>query len=109
MVLQNLDAVSSKANDFFRNSEWGPEAAEAMCKEVCDFPVARNNMTLGDLFDRTPKDLISKVMLEEKLFDTWFSDRVVLLGDGSPIFILLNVQLHYEIRLPITDPLSFVC
>ncbi|KAG0316570.1 hypothetical protein BG000_004820, partial [Podila horticola] len=37
---------------------------------VCDFPVARNNMTLGDLFDRTPKDLISKVMLEEKLFDT---------------------------------------
>ncbi|KAF9306162.1 hypothetical protein BGZ74_007364 [Mortierella antarctica] len=82
MVLENLNEVSSKANDFFRNSEWGPEAAEAMCKEVSDFPVARNNMTLGDLFDRTPKDMISKVMLEEKLFDTWSGGRIVLLGDA---------------------------
>ncbi|KAG0040747.1 hypothetical protein BGZ82_010565 [Podila clonocystis] len=81
-AVKNLNEVSSKANDFFRNSEWGPEAAEAMCKEVRDFPVARNNMTLGDLFDRTPKDLISKVMLEEKLFDTWYGDRIVLLGDA---------------------------
>ncbi|KAF9337587.1 hypothetical protein BG006_003982 [Podila minutissima] len=61
---------------------WGPEAAEAMCKEVSDFPVARNNMTLGDLFNRTPKDMISKVMLEEKLFDTWHGNRIVLLGDA---------------------------
>jgi len=84
--LQNLDEISSKANDSFRNSEWGPEAAEAMCKDVRDFPVARNNMTMGDLIDKTPKDLISKVMLEEKLFDTWHGDRIVLLGDGNFFF-----------------------
>ncbi|KAF9389562.1 hypothetical protein CPB97_011099 [Podila verticillata] len=83
MMIQNLDAVSSKANDSFRNSEWGPEAAEAMCKDVREFPVARNSMTMGDLIDKTPKDLISKVMLEEKLFDTWHGDRIVLLGDGA--------------------------
>ncbi|KAG0330709.1 hypothetical protein BG000_011555 [Podila horticola] len=32
-----LDKESAKNNDSFRNSEWGPEAAEAMCKEVRDF------------------------------------------------------------------------
>ncbi|KAF8950602.1 hypothetical protein BGZ52_002009, partial [Haplosporangium bisporale] len=30
----HLNKDSSKLNDSFRNSEWGPEAAETMCKEV---------------------------------------------------------------------------
>ncbi|ORY96055.1 hypothetical protein BCR41DRAFT_402155 [Lobosporangium transversale] len=74
---------SSKSHDSFRNSEWGPEAAIAMCKEVQDFPVPggkNNDMTIGDLIDSTP--LISKVMLEEKVFDTWYSERTVLVGDA---------------------------
>ncbi|KAF9290957.1 hypothetical protein BGZ68_005544 [Mortierella alpina] len=82
MVLQHLDEVSSKESDTFRNTEWGPEAAETMCKQVRDFPVPRNGMTLGDLIDNTPKEYISKVMLEEKLFDTWYGGRMVLLGDA---------------------------
>ncbi|KAF9359645.1 hypothetical protein BGX34_008226 [Mortierella sp. NVP85] len=83
MVLQHLDEESSKESDTFRNTEWGPEAAEAMCKQIRDFPVPRNNMTLGDLIDNTPKELISKVMLEEKLFDTWYDGRIALIGDGA--------------------------
>ncbi|KAF9951602.1 hypothetical protein BGZ72_006916 [Mortierella alpina] len=82
MVLQHLDEVSSKESDTFRNTEWGPEAAETMCKQVRDFPVPRNGMTLGDLIDNTPKEYISKVMLEEKLFDTWYGGRMVLMGDA---------------------------
>ncbi|KAG0079816.1 hypothetical protein BGZ93_008401 [Podila epicladia] len=86
MVVQQLDKESSKENDFFRNSEWGPEAAEAMCKEVRHFKVPSGRedkeLTLGDLIDLSPKDLISKVMLEEKVFDTWFGGRTVLLGDS---------------------------
>lgn len=56
-----------------------------MCKEVRDFPVPGGNgqLVLGDLIDRTPKEYISKVMLEEKLFDTWYGGRTVLLGDGK--------------------------
>ncbi|KAG0359845.1 hypothetical protein BG005_011975 [Podila minutissima] len=77
---------SSKDHDSFRNSEWGPEQAEAMCKEVRHFkvPIGKEGaiVTMGDLIDKTPKDLISKVMLEEKLFETWFEGRVVLLGDA---------------------------
>ncbi|KAF9957023.1 hypothetical protein BGZ65_002285, partial [Modicella reniformis] len=83
MVLQHLDEESSKESDTFRNTEWGPEAAEAMCKQVKDLPVPRNNMTLGDLIENTPKELISKVMLEEKLFDTWYGGRIALIGDGA--------------------------
>ncbi|KAG0069260.1 hypothetical protein BGZ92_004709, partial [Podila epicladia] len=77
---------SSKEHDSFRNSEWGPERAEAMCKTVRHFkvPIGKEGaaVTMGDLIDKTPKDLISKVMLEEKLFETWFGGRVVLLGDA---------------------------
>lgn len=83
--MHHLDAKSSKMNDSFRNSEWGPEAAEQMCKEVRDFPIpggTNNSLTLGDLIDKTPQHLISKVMLEEKVFETWFHGRTVLLGDG---------------------------
>lgn len=40
-------------------------------------------MALGDLMDLTPKELMSKVMLEEKVFETWYSGRTVLLGDGK--------------------------
>ncbi|KAF8928771.1 hypothetical protein BGZ47_001445 [Haplosporangium gracile] len=79
----------SRENDTFKNSEWGPEAAQAMCNEVRNFPIVTGGdkqLTLGDLFDWTPKELISKVMLEEKVFQTWSHGRTVLLGDACHKF-----------------------
>ncbi|KAG0337102.1 hypothetical protein BG000_005832 [Podila horticola] len=74
MVIHFLDKDSSKRNDSFRNSEWGPEAAEALAREVRPFKVAGGKdgkvLTLGDYIDRTPTHLMSKVMLEEFVFDT---------------------------------------
>ncbi|KAG9071617.1 hypothetical protein KI688_005830 [Linnemannia hyalina] len=66
------------------NAEWGAYPAQVMCDETKDFPVpvGDGKMTLGDIYDLTPKEIISKVMLEEKVFDTWHSGRVVLLGDA---------------------------
>ncbi|KAG0007377.1 hypothetical protein BGZ80_004727 [Entomortierella chlamydospora] len=81
MLLQFLDQETSKTNSNFRSSEWGPEAADAMCNEVRDYSVARG-MKMGDLIDATPKEVICKVMLEEKLFETWNYGRTVLLGDA---------------------------
>ncbi|KAF9387184.1 hypothetical protein CPB97_002856 [Podila verticillata] len=85
-VIQFLNKNSSKHNDSFRNSEWGPEAAEVICKEVRHFKVPGGKdghvITIGELIDKTPKNLISKVMLEEKLFDTWYGGRTVLIGDA---------------------------
>ena len=72
-------------NDAFRCSEWGQEAAQAMCEDVKDFPIISGHgktFTLQDMIDRTPKELISKVMLEEKVFKTWHHCRTVLIGDG---------------------------
>ncbi|KAF9087353.1 hypothetical protein BGX23_008188 [Mortierella sp. AD031] len=89
MVVHHLDKVSSKAaeDERFRNSEnseWGPIAAQSMCDDTRGFTIPGGNgtLTLGDLYDRTPKNLISKVMLEEKVFETWYSGRVALLGDA---------------------------
>ncbi|KAG9062245.1 hypothetical protein KI688_006577 [Linnemannia hyalina] len=86
LCIQFLDSESSKDNDAFKNSEWGPEAAQAMCNEVKDFPIVsggEKQLTLGDLFNWSSKDLISKVMLEEKIFKTWGHCRTVLMGDGG--------------------------
>ncbi|KAG0017037.1 hypothetical protein BGZ81_010938 [Podila clonocystis] len=76
-VIQHLDKSAAKDNDAFRNSEWGPEASEAMCKEIghLRIPGGNGNLTLKDIFDRTPKSLISKVMLEDMVFDTWYDRR----------------------------------
>ncbi|KAF9912938.1 hypothetical protein EC991_007552 [Linnemannia zychae] len=38
--------------------------------------------TVGEIIDATPNDRISKVMLESKLFKTWFHERTVLIGDA---------------------------
>ncbi|KAK3835608.1 MAG: hypothetical protein J3R72DRAFT_451234 [Linnemannia gamsii] len=84
-LVRFLDAESSKLHDSFRNSEWGPEAAGAMCEEVRNFPIIAGGdkkLTIGDLIDWTPRELISKVMLEEKVFQTWFGGRTALIGDA---------------------------
>ncbi|KAF9171844.1 hypothetical protein BGX21_006472 [Mortierella sp. AD011] len=65
----------------FRNSEWGPEANDAMIKEFQDLPCPWGG-TMAELIENTPKDLISKVFLEEKIFKTWFHGRTVLIGDA---------------------------
>ncbi|KAF9928812.1 hypothetical protein FBU30_002083 [Linnemannia zychae] len=90
MVVHYLDSKTSKAalEQRFRqseNSEWGAHTAHSMCDETRDFPILvkeGEKYTLGDLYDQTHKEVISKVMLEEKVFNTWYSGRYVLLGDA---------------------------
>ncbi|KAG0198779.1 hypothetical protein BGX31_004471, partial [Mortierella sp. GBA43] len=64
----------------FRNSEWGPESVDTMYKEYEDL-LSPWGGTMGEMMKDTPKDCISKVFLEEKLFKTWYGGRTVLLGD----------------------------
>lgn len=67
---------------YFRNSEWGPESNDAMIREFEDLPSPWGG-TMGQVIQDTPKELISKVFLEEKLFETWYHGRTVLMGDGN--------------------------
>ncbi|KAF9349743.1 hypothetical protein BGX26_012001 [Mortierella sp. AD094] len=74
---------SDKASkEMFKNSEWGPEANEGMISKIRDFP-SHFGGVIGDLIDATPRDMISKVFLEEKMFETWYHGRTVLIGDGA--------------------------
>ncbi|KAF9147810.1 hypothetical protein BG015_010490 [Linnemannia schmuckeri] len=81
-VIQNVPRADESSGDSFRFSEWGPHAA----KEMADYVRHLSNPfleggTLGDVIDHTPMELVSKIMLEEKFFESWYEDRVVLLGD----------------------------
>ncbi|KAF9160124.1 hypothetical protein BGX20_002653, partial [Mortierella sp. AD010] len=46
-----------------------------------DFPCPVGG-TMGELFDATPRHLISKVFIEEKMFKTCYNNRNVLIGDA---------------------------
>ncbi|KAF9917823.1 hypothetical protein BX616_011175 [Lobosporangium transversale] len=74
--------TSSAADDMaFRTSEWGPEGNDDLIKEVYNFPTSYG--PLGQIVDATPRNRISKVFLEEKLFETWYHGRTVLIGDAA--------------------------
>ncbi|KAF9947741.1 hypothetical protein BGZ70_002528 [Mortierella alpina] len=74
---------SSASDETDYSSEWGPHRVEVMCDRVAKFPIPCGpGLTIQDLIDNTDKHKISKVMLEEKLFETWSYGRVVLIGDA---------------------------
>lgn len=77
--------TTSTTDKNLRRLGWGEEAAEAMASDLRDFPIPGGNgaLTLADLIDATPKNQMTKVMLEEKIFDTWHHGRAVLMGDGK--------------------------
>ena len=90
MVMHHLDETSSKTAEEHRfkdlqSAEWGPHGSQTMCDETRHFPLklGNKNITMGDIYEWTPKEQTSKVLLEEKIFQTWHSGRTVLLGDGK--------------------------
>jgi hypothetical protein len=111
MVMLHLDKVASrstyndKKNRTSENLEWGShaEAVKAMCDETRHFPLpfGDGSLTMGDMYDRSDQDLISKVMLEEKVFDTWYSGRAVLIGDGSLLIFWEANPANFCLTVPI--------
>ncbi|KAF9112057.1 hypothetical protein BGX27_004035 [Mortierella sp. AM989] len=76
-----LTSSSSKSDD--ASSLWGPDKVELMCDQIKDFPIPCGPaLKLADLIQETEQEKISKVMLEEKLFETWYYGRAVLIGDA---------------------------
>ncbi|KAG0284672.1 hypothetical protein BGZ96_010972 [Linnemannia gamsii] len=77
----------------FRNSEWGSDSSDPMIKEVRNFLIPMGG-TMGDLIDSSPRESISRVFLEDKLFDTWHHGRTVLIGDGPHIHLIHFTLFH---------------
>ncbi|KAF9921713.1 hypothetical protein FBU30_008218 [Linnemannia zychae] len=78
-LVTQLTAKESEEEQF-RCSEWGPEANEGMINNVAHFKTPYG--TMGDLIRATPKDSISRVFLEDMLYQTWHYKRTVLIGDA---------------------------
>ncbi|KAF9964366.1 hypothetical protein BGZ70_006568 [Mortierella alpina] len=78
-------SFAEKSHQHSRFPDWG-EAESDSIEDICEQMRTKRNPfgygTYGDLIDKTPKHLISRVMFEEKGFRTWYGGRTVLIGDG---------------------------
>lgn len=84
LVTRTLEKPTLIHSDNSKESEWGPDATDEMSKAIRHLkgPDEGGQGTVGDLIDATDRQLISKVMLEERVFKTWYGGRTVLLGDA---------------------------
>ncbi|KAF9148295.1 hypothetical protein BG015_009985 [Linnemannia schmuckeri] len=73
--------VNAVADEQFDCSDWVPQQNKAMMDSIRHFRTPYG--TLGDLFDVTPIESVSKVYFEDKLFETWNHGRTVLIGDAA--------------------------
>lgn len=105
------------ADEQFRSSDWVPQQNQKMMDLIRHFKTTYG--TMGDLFDATPVERISKVYFEDMLFETWNHGRTVLIGDGMccicwcffsslsavAMFLLAYLKLTHPIRcLPLSLP-----
>ncbi|KAG0205528.1 hypothetical protein BGX28_002827 [Mortierella sp. GBA30] len=75
----NMDIKHSEG---WTNAEYNTFDVQTLPEEWRKYKLAIMG-ELGDLFDATPKDNISKVVLEEKIYETWSHGRTVLIGDAA--------------------------
>jgi hypothetical protein len=61
--------------------DWYPETIVEICEDVRNFKCPYGGSVM-DLIEATPKGLVSKVLLEEKMYRTWYHGRIVLVGDS---------------------------
>jgi 2-polyprenyl-6-methoxyphenol hydroxylase-like FAD-dependent oxidoreductase len=81
-VVRELETEAQCEEEKFNGIPWGPERAIEMMQEIKEFKIPFGQ-TLGNLFEHTPQEAISRVYLEDKLFKTWTHGRVVLIGDAA--------------------------
>ncbi|KAK3810215.1 MAG: hypothetical protein J3Q66DRAFT_64581 [Benniella sp.] len=80
-ICGQMDKPENYEEKDFRFSDWKPTAADELCDMVRHYKCPFGG-TVGDLMDRTPKERLSKIMLEDKYFSTWYHKRTVLMGDA---------------------------
>ncbi|KAF9536751.1 hypothetical protein EC957_009804, partial [Mortierella hygrophila] len=71
--------LSSTADEHAASSDWNNQDNKKMMDEIRHFKTPYG--TIGDLFDATDIEKVSKVYFEDKLFETWTRGRTVLIGD----------------------------
>ncbi|KAG0281198.1 hypothetical protein BGZ95_006024 [Linnemannia exigua] len=69
------------ADEQFKSSDWVPQQNQKLLDSIRHFKTPYG--ILGDLFDKTPIERVSKVYFEDMLFETWNHGRTVLIGDAA--------------------------
>ncbi|KAG0199749.1 hypothetical protein BGX28_007011 [Mortierella sp. GBA30] len=81
LIPQDIGDHGSQGSRGSRGRDWYPETAVEICEDVRNFKCPYGGSVM-DLIEATPKGYVSKVLLEEKMFRTWYNGRVVLVGDA---------------------------
>ncbi|KAG0054777.1 hypothetical protein BGZ83_010453 [Gryganskiella cystojenkinii] len=82
VIIQELANQAEIETEKEKGSQWSSERTTEMLEKLKEYKIPKGK-TLGDLFDKTPKGKISRVYLEDKLFETWTHGRTVLIGDAA--------------------------
>ncbi|KAF9434221.1 hypothetical protein BGZ76_008374 [Entomortierella beljakovae] len=77
--------IPSQYDPTGHDTEWHSDNHESMIDEVKHLETPYG--TIEKLIEHTDKGRISKVLLEDKLFDTWYHGRTVLIGDGRKNYL----------------------
>ncbi|KAG9061278.1 hypothetical protein KI688_007616 [Linnemannia hyalina] len=77
--------LSSTADEHASSSGWTNQDNKKMMDEFRDFKTPYG--TMGDLFDVSDIEKVSRVYFEDKLFETWTHERTVLIGDAAHILL----------------------
>ncbi|KAF9543219.1 hypothetical protein EC957_001094 [Mortierella hygrophila] len=73
--------IAEFANEQFKSSDWVPQQNQKTMDEIRHFKTPYG--TMGDLFDATDVERVSKVYFEDMLFETWNHGRTILIGDAA--------------------------
>ncbi|KAF9543223.1 hypothetical protein EC957_001098, partial [Mortierella hygrophila] len=73
--------ITEIAHEQLSYSDWIPQLNQEMMDPIRHFVTPYR--ALGDLFDATDIEKVSKVYFEDKLFETWTHGRTVLIGDAA--------------------------
>ncbi|KAF9971660.1 hypothetical protein BGZ73_005389 [Actinomortierella ambigua] len=71
----------------FKLSDYGPETVEDIVSEFRDHPSHVPGVTLGDIFDASPPHLLMRAVMHQKVFETWYGGRTVLVGEACHKFV----------------------
>jgi hypothetical protein len=89
--------IEEIADDQFKASDWVPQQNKKLLDLIRHFKTPYG--TLGDMFDATPIERVSKVYFEDKLFETWHHGRTILIGDGKYSLQHTRFSLMYTLSL----------
>ncbi|KAK3817332.1 MAG: hypothetical protein J3Q66DRAFT_339539 [Benniella sp.] len=93
LIEEQLDSETMNDVTALRGKWLTPEAKEKMIKATYNLPIRHahhaglaahkdDQRTLGDLIENTDPEMVSTILLEEHLLETWYDGRTVLLGDA---------------------------